>query len=272
MAAPKSESLEQMQIEFARLMGEQLDQLGFPSGSERAPALCRLLGIPRSQTYRLLRGLAFPSAANMVLLQQAGISIDQALAGLSPEAAAPEVVKIDINGIAVPAYVRLRAEGSEGPLALVRRGKARPAELWASGSGKKLPEQARQVYSITFPVFRNLAIVEDDPATLQSLIEGTRKSFDTYSFDTAMKFLKSDLSSYDLVLLHWSLPDMSGDEVIRRFREASKAPVFILSGDQQASAAIVKAMSDKAVHHVSKPIDLLILLKRLTDAITGRFV
>jgi len=60
---------------------------------------------------------------------------------------------------------------------------------------------------------------------------------------------------------------MAGSDVIVAIRRQSKVPIFIMTGDDAATDAIIKIMADKSIHHVSKPTNIKILNKRLADSV-----
>jgi two-component system KDP operon response regulator KdpE len=70
----------------------------------------------------------------------------------------------------------------------------------------------------------------------------------------------------ELVILDLGLPDLSGEEVLRRFREWSNTPVIILSV-QDDEAGKVAALDAGADDYVTKPFNTSELLARLRVAL-----
>jgi two-component system KDP operon response regulator KdpE len=70
----------------------------------------------------------------------------------------------------------------------------------------------------------------------------------------------------DLVILDLGLPDLSGQEILRRLREWSSAPVIILSV-QDDEAGKVAALDAGADDYVTKPFNTAELLARLRVAL-----
>src|SRR5258708_29089973 len=69
-----------------------------------------------------------------------------------------------------------------------------------------------------------------------------------------------------VLILDLGLPDLSGQEVLRRFREWSNAPVLILSV-QDNEAGKVEALDAGADDYVTKPFNTSELLARLRVAL-----
>ncbi len=78
----------------------------------------------------------------------------------------------------------------------------------------------------------------------------------------------------DLILLDLHLPDMKGDEVLRRLQadgETRAIPVAVLSADATASQQ-QRLMAAGAVAYLTKPLDLSALLALLDDRLNGQQV
>jgi len=70
--------------------------------------------------------------------------------------------------------------------------------------------------------------------------------------------------SFDLLILDWEVPDLSGIEVLQRIREAQRdyTPVlFVTVRDEEA--AVVKALTSGADDYMAKPLRRLELLARI---------
>ena len=70
----------------------------------------------------------------------------------------------------------------------------------------------------------------------------------------------------DVVLLDLGLPDLDGQEIIRRLREWSKVPIIVLSARDQESQKI-RALDDGADDFVTKPFAMGELLARIRTAL-----
>ena len=73
-----------------------------------------------------------------------------------------------------------------------------------------------------------IAILEDDPSQLELLghwlaLEG----HEPRRFEHGAELLKAiSQEDFDLLILDWNVPDLSGIEVLRRVRKNSKVPVI----------------------------------------------
>lgn len=75
----------------------------------------------------------------------------------------------------------------------------------------------------------------------------------------------------DLVLLDRNLPDLSGDEVLRRLRQdpaLREIPVVIVSGDAMPSQ-VDRLLVDGARAYLTKPFDLAKLLQIVDEVLAG---
>ena len=115
-----------------------------------------------------------------------------------------------------------------------------------------------------------IAILEDDPSQLELVghwlaLEG----HEPQRFEHGVELLKAiSLEDFDLLILDWNLPDLSGIDVLKRVRQSSKIPVlFCTARDEQDDVA--KALSEGADDYLSKPVRRLELLAR-TDSVTRR--
>jgi two-component system KDP operon response regulator KdpE len=70
----------------------------------------------------------------------------------------------------------------------------------------------------------------------------------------------------DLVILDLGLPDMEGQEVLRKLREWLAAPIVILSARDQESQK-VQALDGGADDYVTKPFGIAELLARMRTAL-----
>ncbi len=111
-----------------------------------------------------------------------------------------------------------------------------------------------------------IALLEDDPdqaAQLQALLE--RDGHHVHLF-TRGRPLLSNLAheSYDLVVLDWGIPDVSGYDVLRTIRShtVSDTPVLFLT-NRDAEADVVQALEAGADDFVVKPARERELLARI---------
>ncbi|MBY0551996.1 MAG: response regulator transcription factor [Candidatus Obscuribacterales bacterium] len=110
-----------------------------------------------------------------------------------------------------------------------------------------------------------LLLVEDDPQSAKLVKDWLQHQGYQMEIasdgDEALHYLKSYV--YDLVLLDWELPGMSGLEVLKEFRSAGKStPVLFLTG--MTSTAFKESGLDMgADDYLTKPVDLRELSARV---------
>ena len=114
-----------------------------------------------------------------------------------------------------------------------------------------------------------IAILEDDPSHTELLIHWvTLAGHQTYAFEHGAQLLRVlGYENFDALLLDWSLPEMSGIEVLREVRERlrSRIPIiFVTARDQEGD--VVTALNAGADDYLVKPIRRLELLARLEAA------
>jgi two-component system KDP operon response regulator KdpE len=115
---------------------------------------------------------------------------------------------------------------------------------------------------------QRVLVVDDEVAVrrfLRNLLEGAGFAiFEAGSGEEALEMMRRKQPS--AVLLDLRLPDISGVEVLRVLREWSKAPVLMLSV-QNEEADIVSALDAGADDYLSKPFGTAELLARLRSAL-----
>jgi two-component system, OmpR family, KDP operon response regulator KdpE len=107
-------------------------------------------------------------------------------------------------------------------------------------------------------------IVEDEPALLRALEINLRaRGYQvSSSADGQTALAEAARRPPDAVLLDLGLPDMDGNEVIRRLRAWTAVPVLVLSG-RAGSGDKIGALDSGADDYVTKPFSMEELLARL---------
>lgn len=117
-----------------------------------------------------------------------------------------------------------------------------------------------------------IALVDDDDLFRESVEQNLRDSgFDVESFDRGQSFLDflRDGASFDLILMDWKMPGLSGIEVLRKLREdAVVTPAIFLTvlSDQVYEEA---ALATGAVDFVDKSRSFHILKRRIDLILDG---
>lgn len=109
-----------------------------------------------------------------------------------------------------------------------------------------------------------ILVVEDDQA-IRSLITTTLETHD-YRFLTASNgeggILEAASHNPDIVLLDLGLPDIDGNDVIRKIRQWSQMPIIVISARSEDSEKIL-ALDSGADDYLTKPFSVEELLARL---------
>lgn len=110
-----------------------------------------------------------------------------------------------------------------------------------------------------------ILIVEDEPGIANFLKQGLEE--ESYAVDVALDgkdgLFKSLSGDYDLLLLDWIMPGISGIEVCRRFREHFiDTPIIFLTAKDTSDEAIF-ALQAGANDFVKKPFNFAELLERI---------
>jgi two-component system, OmpR family, manganese sensing response regulator len=110
-----------------------------------------------------------------------------------------------------------------------------------------------------------ILLVEDDPEQLDPLHEALSQSGHivdgALDGETAQWLLGE--KDYDLLILDWMLPDLSGLKLCRQYRHAGKtSPVLILTA-KDTTPDKIQGLDAGADDYVIKPVDLLELLARV---------
>jgi two-component system, OmpR family, manganese sensing response regulator len=110
-----------------------------------------------------------------------------------------------------------------------------------------------------------ILLVEDDPLQLEPLQAALEKAghvVDAIADGKTAQFLMLD-RVYDLLILDWMLPGMSGIDLCRQFRQAGKtAPVLVLTA-KDTTIDKVTGLDAGADDYLVKPIDVMELLARV---------
>lgn len=114
-----------------------------------------------------------------------------------------------------------------------------------------------------------VAIVEDDPVMARMVSRGLKSAHCMCTCMSTGSALISRLASetYDVVVLDWNLPDISGLEVLERIRstDAMDAGVIFLTG-RTSEADVVLALDSGADDYVVKPFRMNELASRVRSA------
>lgn len=113
---------------------------------------------------------------------------------------------------------------------------------------------------------KKVLIIEDDPDVLATLVEIL--TLEDFSIDSAdngadgAAFL--DVSSYDLIIVDWGLPDTTGIELLKKFRtKGVETPVLMLTARNQIEDK-EEGLYSGADDYLTKPFSVRELRARVT--------
>ena len=92
-----------------------------------------------------------------------------------------------------------------------------------------------------------IAILEDDPSQLELLGHWVALAgHDPQRFEHGSELLKAMRhEEFDVLILDWNLPDLTGIDVLRQVRQGSKVPVIFCSS-RDGEHDVVKALQEQA--------------------------
>lgn len=114
----------------------------------------------------------------------------------------------------------------------------------------------------------HILIVDDDALLLESLLEVLDEHYHVSTTDNgqeALQILQNESSNIDLLLLDFSMPDISGFDILKTLRQDSDftdLPVIIFSAYSQADT-VVQGLSLGANDFIAKPFQPTVLLARI---------
>ncbi len=167
----------------------------------------------------------------------------------------------------VAATVLKGVDGSDRSAALLPKDGG--YELIAMSPGKLRPMELFRFWSIHFIAKPTLAIVEDDIQTLDRLAYQMWDSFRPMKLDSAhalVEVLKAP-NNFKAVLMDWRLPDMDGEELVKKIRAYTKALRCILTAGVMATKEIAEFFPLAVIDYVTKRAELEILAARIQMAI-----
>jgi two-component system response regulator RegX3 len=115
-----------------------------------------------------------------------------------------------------------------------------------------------------------IAILEDDPSQLELLAHWLALAgHNAERFEHGQELLKAvDQEDFDLLILDWNLPDLSGIDVLRRIRQRSIMPVVLCTA-REGQDDVVAALHAGADDYLRKPIRRMEFLARI-ESVTRR--
>jgi two-component system, OmpR family, response regulator RegX3 len=122
------------------------------------------------------------------------------------------------------------------------------------------------------PGAARIAVLEDDPSQGKLLEHWiASQGYICHMFDRGEEILKAVLrDTFDLVVLDWRVPDLSGEEVVKAIRKAVREPLPVLfTTGRDREEDIVQALKSGADDYLVKPLRRMEFLARV-DALLRR--
>lgn len=117
-----------------------------------------------------------------------------------------------------------------------------------------------------------IAVVDDEESVRKALQRLIRSAgFDVETFPTGAEFLKS-VQDHEpaCVVLDLHMPEVNGFEVqVELNRSRSHVPIVVITGHDTAEAR-TRVMNQGASAYLRKPVDDLMLLRAINEALAGR--
>ena len=87
--------------EFGIALSNELDVIGYDASAGRSAALAELLGMSRTQGYRLLKGVNGPSVETLAKLRATGVSLDRLFDNLNGQSTETQELRIGGDVVSV---------------------------------------------------------------------------------------------------------------------------------------------------------------------------
>ncbi|MCP4642173.1 MAG: response regulator [bacterium] len=177
------------------------------------------------------------------------------------------------NVTGIEALTALRASGNKTPIIMVtaQRDKIRIVEAIHAGANnyvvkpfrpstvdRKIRQVLENHHHLTKSQRTKKALIVDDSATVRKLLHTTLQKHCGFQVvieaddgDTALD--ATHKASFDIILLDWNMPKVSGIEVLRKIRKHDKrTPVLMVTGETD-DAHVMKAFDAGATNYLVKP-------------------
>ena len=167
-----------------------------------------------------------------------------------------EAAEISLSGERAAAPVPLPRE-TRPPKAAKKAAPSEPSDTQVSRVDEAFAPPRPSHGIVTRGATSRVLLVEDDPAMrelVKSMLEADGLQVDTADSGEAAQE-KTAKEAFDLMVLDWNLPGMSGIELCRKLRRDSRhslMPILFLTG-HASSRDVVEAFSSGADDFVSKP-------------------
>jgi two-component system chemotaxis response regulator CheY len=116
------------------------------------------------------------------------------------------------------------------------------------------------------------ALVADDSLSMRRVIQSFLKATGIDDVDQAVDGIEALVlgkkNAYDVILLDWNMPNMTGIDVLRRFRTSGVAAPVIMVTTEVDRQKVREAAELGAAGYLIKPFDKETLIARVRHALT----
>lgn len=114
------------------------------------------------------------------------------------------------------------------------------------------------------------ALIADDSAVLRKLLESALKEHCGFTEFVQVEDGQQAVDAtgnniFDLILLDWNMPNMSGIEALRKIRSNDKRTPIVMVTSEKEGARVVEAFDAGANNYIIKPFDAHILSKKVAQ-------
>ena len=116
-----------------------------------------------------------------------------------------------------------------------------------------------------------IALVVDDSDTTRRIMARALQKADITEFDEAADGLEAvaacERQTYDVVLMDWNMPKMSGLEAVRSIRSAGNRVPIIMVTTESEKERVIDALKIGANNYVAKPFQPDVLAAKIKETL-----
>ena len=115
------------------------------------------------------------------------------------------------------------------------------------------------------------ALIVDDSAVMRRVLTGALRNADVNDVDEAangQEALNAVAGTpYDIILMDWNMPTMSGIEAVREIRARGVQTPIIMVTTEAEKSRIIEAIKAGAQNYVIKPFEPATIIGKIKDAL-----
>lgn len=115
------------------------------------------------------------------------------------------------------------------------------------------------------------ALVVDDSTVMRRVLSGALRNADVHDVDEAANGQEAvaavTANTYDIILMDWNMPAMSGIDAVREIRaKGVKSPIIMVTTEAEKSR-IIEAIKAGAQNYVIKPFEPSTIIGKIKDTL-----